>query len=545
MSSRKRGRRRGCLLIVGTVNKGIRRNRPLQRSALFTTAALAVVVLCLVAAHLSVLRTPYFWDEIYFASEARDFFLTGKVIPTSVAVESHPPLVSLWIVGWWKVFGFSIVAAHTAMLTASVVTLGAVYRLARLCTTGKVAIVATALTALYPVFFSHSTMVQLDMPAACLALWGLVAYLRARSWASGLLFGLAALAKETAIVAPLAILMLECILDLRNRERSDGARGWPAWRTRFPLLMPLPALFCWYAWLYHATGTPFGDAGYMQFNLYATLHPVRIVLALARHLWHLLGYLNLFVLTGPAVVICAFWPSRLVHEARGHIRYMWQVFAAVITGHLIVLSIVGGAELARYLLPVYPLVILASLAAIARRVRWWPVMAVLTAAAFIVGLFAYPRWYGFAREDNLAYLDYVALHRDAAGFVANEGGIKVLTTWPGSLEVTEPWLGYIGRPVELSEVESFTKEELIPAKQNFSGDILLFPAIYVPPHPFLEASWWLKSKRDYFSYDELPLQEVARLMNARVISLEKRRGDWVAVLRVAGAGGMKEHSASH
>lgn len=54
-------------------------------------ASLMALILCVVVAHLSLLRIPYYWDEVYFASAARDLFQSGSLIPTSVPVESHPP----------------------------------------------------------------------------------------------------------------------------------------------------------------------------------------------------------------------------------------------------------------------------------------------------------------------------------------------------------------------------------------------------------------------------------------------------------------------
>jgi len=68
-----------------------------SRAGFFGWPSLLVLLLCAIAAHLNLLRVPYFWDETYFAPAARDLFLTGKLVPVSVPVESHPPLVYLWI----------------------------------------------------------------------------------------------------------------------------------------------------------------------------------------------------------------------------------------------------------------------------------------------------------------------------------------------------------------------------------------------------------------------------------------------------------------
>ena len=184
--------------------------------------ALIAVILCMIVAHLSFLRVPYFWDETYFARVAHDFFLMGTLTPTSVPPESHPPLVYMWIAACWKVFGFSISVARISMLAVAALTLIAVYQLARLVTTGATPIVVTALTGIYSVFFTESTLVQLDMTAAGLTLFGLVAHLRRRHWTSGILFSFAVLAKETAIVTPFVIAVLELVLAFRASQNKIG-----------------------------------------------------------------------------------------------------------------------------------------------------------------------------------------------------------------------------------------------------------------------------------------------------------------------------------
>jgi 4-amino-4-deoxy-L-arabinose transferase-like glycosyltransferase len=497
--------------------------------------SLIALLLCMIAAHLSFLRVPYFWDETYFAPAARDFFSSGSLIPTSVGVESHPPLVYIWIAMWWKLFGFTIPVARIAMLAISALTLAAVYWLARLLITGAGPIVVTALTAVYSVFFVESTLVQLDMAAAGLTLWGLVAHLRGRRWETGVLFSLAVLAKETAIVAPLAVLVLEITISLLDHKHRIGAVIQSAWRKAVPLLLPFLVLLCWFAWLYHKTGTAFGNPAYVRDNVHGALHPTRIILACLQHLWHLLGYLNLFVLTGLAVLICAARPRLLAHSTSGQTVQAWQTLAAVTVGYVLMLSVVGGVTLARYLLPIYPIVVLASVAAIRSRVKWWPAVAGLTAIAFVAGLFPYTNRFLFRRDDNLAYLDYVALHQTTFEFIAKDHKSKVMSVWPGSRELSETWLGYTKQPLEVLEIDSFTPQELITAKQSQPEYILMFPRrVCNVENPLMRAHWW---HSDFFrGLREITPDEVAGLMHARVIYQAQRHCDWVAVLKVEGAG---------
>lgn len=503
-------------------------------------ASLTVLILCMVAVHFSLLRVPYSGDECYFVAAARDLFLSGKIIPFSVPAESHPPLVYAWLSGWWTIFGFSIPVTRIAMLTIAALTLAATYRLASLFAKDAVAFAVTGLVALYPVFFSHSTMVQLDMLAAGLTLWALVFYLRGRIMVSGLLFSLAVLAKDTAIVAPLALMALYVALACYTRKNSGRVANRTAWRKQLPLLLPVLILSCWFIYLHMVTGTLFGDPEYVRDNLSSTLHLTRVGLVSVRNIWHLLGYMNLFVLTGSAAVICAMCSRRVTDRSREQDSCSWLVLASVIVAYLLMLAIVGEALLARYLLPVYPLVVLISLAAIERRVKWWPAVAGLTAAALIIGLFPYAR-HGFSREDNLAYLDYVELRQQAAAVLANDYKIqaKVITVWDSSQELAQPWLGYSNQPMAISDTD-FTRQDLTKARQDMIRAGLDLPKYIVmsppqackPPHPFFSGHWWLGS---YFDREQLTPDEVSQMMSARIIFFAQRRCDWIAVLKAAGA----------
>jgi 4-amino-4-deoxy-L-arabinose transferase-like glycosyltransferase len=511
-----------------------RRTNLQWRPEFYGPLSLIAVILCTIAAHMTLLRVPYFWDETYFAPAARDLFLTGKLVPFSVPVESHPPLVYAWVAIWWKLFGFSIPVARLAMLAVSALTLAAVYRLARLLSTVTVAIVVTVLTAVYPVFFAESTLVQLDMAAAALTLWGLIACLQGRRWETGVFFSLAVLAKETAIVAPCAVLAADFILALLERKQSLGAAFRSVLRAALPLLLPFLVLVCWFAWLYHVSGTVFGDPYYVRYNLNGAARPVRIFLSCVQHLWHLLAYLNLFVLTGLAAIICAARQRLVALGAQGENARGWLVLAFLTAGYVLMLSVVGGVTLARYLLPVYPFVILACVAAIRSRVKWWPAVAGLVTLAFVAGLFPYTNRFLFRRDDNLAYLDYVALHQAAIDSFANgKKKWKAASVWPGSDELSIPWLGYTKQPLDVMEIDSFTREDLLAAGRKQPQYILIFPrGACKAENPFLRAH---DSQGDYFrGTKELTPDEVAGLMNARVTYRAQRHCDWVAVLKLEG-----------
>ena len=110
-----------------------------------------------------------------------------------------------WLALWWKAVGYAPLVTRTAMLVLAAFSLLGVFRLAEVVANRQVAIAATLCTALYPVFFAQSSLAHVDMAAAGFIFWGLSGYLEERWVATAIWFGLASLAKETAILAPLAL----------------------------------------------------------------------------------------------------------------------------------------------------------------------------------------------------------------------------------------------------------------------------------------------------------------------------------------------------
>src|SRR5947209_8024974 len=181
-----------------------------MRSNPHPTVVFVVIFVGIFLIHAPLLQLPYFWDEAgYYVPGARDLLLTGSLIPHTTVSNAHPPLVLAWIALWWKCFRFAPLVARSAMLLVAAFSLCGVFRLAERVANVGVAIASTSAVALYPVFFSQSSMVHVDLAAAGLTFWGLLAFFENRRAATAIWFSLAALAKETAILAPLALVAWE------------------------------------------------------------------------------------------------------------------------------------------------------------------------------------------------------------------------------------------------------------------------------------------------------------------------------------------------
>ena len=295
------------------------------------TVVFLVIFAAIFLLHLPLLRLPYFWDEAgYYIPAARDLLLTGSLIPHSTPSNAHPPLVMAYLAAWWKIAGFSPFVTRSAMLLVAAFSLLGVFRVGRRVANLQVAVAATAATALYPVFFAQSTMAHVDLAAAGLTLWGLESYLAKRWGAASVWFALAVLAKETAVLAPLALLAWEVVTRLpfqplkrlfdaaamaslkrcpdTNSSADARASANPSSDTELSesrhchaggfhgsssrglapfasLLAPVVVLALWYAYHYSRTGYVFGNPEFFRYNVQATMSGVRILLAFLMRVW--------------------------------------------------------------------------------------------------------------------------------------------------------------------------------------------------------------------------------------------------------------------
>ena len=552
----------------------------------------AVIFVGIFLLHFPLLQLPYFWDEAgYYVPAARDILLRGSFIPITTPSNAHPPLVMAWVALWWKVFGYAPAVTHSAMLVISAFSLLGVFHLARRVANKEVAIASTVCTALYPVFFAQSSLLHVDLAAAGLTIWGLCAYFEDSPMMMALWFSLAALTKETAILAPLSLLGWEVLQVVSLKPGAPFlARSWREkwgfsptpfqWRRLVSLLIPAIPLALWYAYHYHRTGYVLGNPEFFRYNVAATMTPLRVALALLMRLWQSFGYLHLWLLTAAMLLAMLLKPvsdeappqTRMPHVspplrdvgttaaepasdrvgADAFVRPVEQsstpltrqrvptpiqlVFLVIVAAYIVPLSIIGGAVLARYMLTVVPLVVIVAVSTLRRRLRHWYFAIAAMGLAFVAGWFWNPP-YGFSPEDNLAYRDFIVLHESAERFLeARYPMARVLTAWPASGELTSPWLGYITRPMKVMQIENFSLDEVLSAAEvrDKYEVALVFSTKYDPPHPMLQ-HWqgWQAIKRRYFDYHvDLPPAAVAQILGGKVVYSEEKQGQWVAVIEM-------------
>ncbi len=515
-----------------------------MRSRAHPALVFVVIFVSILVLHWPLLHLPYFWDEAgYYVPAARDLLLTGSLIPHTTVSNAHPPLVLAWIALWWRVAGYAPLVTRSAMLVVAAFSLLGIFRLAERVANTPVAIASTLCTGLYPVFFSQSSLAQVDLAAAGLTFWGLTSYLEGRTARTAIWFSLAALAKETAILAPIALAGWEIVgLVARKQVWSRGLWRKPdpsksVLERIGPLLIPVLPLAVWYAYHFTKTGYVFGNPEFFRYNVAATLSPVRFVLALFLRTWQAVGYLHLWLLTLAMLAAMSLPPRQENGVERPRISIPVQIiFFAIITAYVVAMSLIGGAVLARYMLTAVPLVIILAVSTLWRRMRQWLLIVAGIAAAFVLAWFWNPP-YGFSPEDNLAYRDYVVLHEGAERFLeARYPMARVLTAWPASDELSRSWLGYTTRPMQVVRIEDFSFEQILSAadfRSHFEV-ALVFSTKYDPGlFPFDRWPAWIHLKQRFFGFhQDLPPVAAARILGGHIVFLEERKGQWIALIEI-------------
>ena len=497
-----------------------------------------VIFVALYASHFTLLRLPYYWDEAgYYIPAAWDFFRTGSLIPITTLTNAHPPLPSIYLALWWKASGFVPEVTREAVLMVAALGLLAVWQLAmRLVGVPLVAFWTVVLTGLYPIWFAQSSLAHADIFAAACSLWGLVYVLPdedRKPWVAALWFSAAALSKETSIAIPLTLAAINVAEMFRSlppaRKRLLTETAWLA-----SCIVPLAA---WYGWHFFKTGFLFGNPEFLRYNAQATMDPLRILAAFGHRLLHLTAHMNMFV---PVMMTCAASLLDPRPDAEGLERaslsrnVLGRIFVLLLA-NAAVFSVLGGALLTRYLLPMYPLVLLVAVTTFYRRAPYWQGLAVFSAAAFVLGLFVNPP-YGFAPEDNLAYAHVVRMQ--VAGIYQLEHrypSAPVLSAWPMTDELRRPELGYVKEPWDVEAIDDFSPAQIARAQaepEKYSA-ALVFSTKYDPPSSLwsLGPASEALDERFFGLHHDMSPETIARQLGGTMVWKRDDDGMWVALIR--------------
>jgi len=483
-------------------------------TSLFFFVVFAGIILAL---HLPYLRLPYFWDEMgQFVPAAMDIVRDGAWIPHSVTPNVHPPGVMAYVALVWSVAGRSILATRVAMLVIAALGLLFVFQLGvELCRSlpPVPALLAPVLLLFSPLFYTQSMLAQLDMPAMVLTALALILFLRRRYAAAACVCTLLVLVKETGIVAAGLFLLWLLIRERRLRQACY-------------FLAPFLALGAWLFLLKRATGHWLGNQEFATYNLVYSLEPARAGSALVRRFYYL--FVAEFRWIGTLLIAFAWRKSRLFATPQ------WALVALFAAAHVVFMSLFGGATLDRYLLPVLPLFYIAAVAAWSVCPQPWRAATVfLWLAGLVAGLFWNfpPSPFVYSLEDDLAMVDFVRVQQDAASFLEMRlPQNRVISVWPFTEELSDPFFGYVRRPLPTVEIPDFHLAH-VQAIDPGTIDVLV---VYARPwdRPWTVLQWppLMAIQRQYYDYEpEISGMEIHERLGLVRAARWQRHSQWIEV----------------
>jgi hypothetical protein len=317
------------------------------------------------------------------------------------------------------------------------------------------------------------------------------------------------LVKETSIVTPF-LFGLWLLAEKRYRQSIY-------------FFLPAFALACWLALLRHQTGHLFGSAEFTQYNLRYMLHPARILVALAKRVYHLfwenLGWI------GTAGIVYG------VIRRRVFAGRTWTILWILVALHIVLVSVLGGAMLERYLLPVAPIVCIGMVAGWSTMPSPWriagPVALIIAAAA---GNFWNPP-YSFPLENNLAFTDFVRLQQVAANYIERRYPAKsVATAWPLSEVLAHPEFGYVKAPQRVRGMVDFDAASMAGLNRVGVDVFVLYSRQWNPPGNLLRNPSIVRMWRQIFSFEPpVSSSDVDRKLGLKLVASWQRRGQWIEV----------------
>jgi hypothetical protein len=83
----------------------------------------------------------------------------------------------------------------------------------------------------------------------------------------------------------------------------------------------------------------------------------------------------------------------------------------------------------------------------------------------------------------------------------------------------------------VNPIHDYTAESLAAVAQTDFSVLLAFSTKYEPEHPLIQSHWWLEISKKYFDYHhDLQPEEIANLVQGRLVWQERRHGQWAGII---------------
>jgi hypothetical protein len=233
------------------------------------------------------------------------------------------------------------------------------------------------------------------------------------------------------------------------------------------------ALGAWLILLHHATGYWTGDPGFAHYNIEYALHPVRLALSIVRRIFYL--FFAEMRVAGTVLLLFTAWKVKAFRSEA------WTVTLAVSGLSFLLVTVLGGAELERYLLPVLPVFYIAVAVALTT-VR--KAVAIPLTVALFAGLIACIFWnppYPFPYENNYAMVDFVELQQAAGQYADSQlKGKTIASAWPFTAALRNPDFGFVTSPKKVVETNDFHLDSIRAAQPARFDALITYTRTWQP-----------------------------------------------------------------
>jgi hypothetical protein len=353
-------------------------------------------------------------------------------------------------------------------------------------------------------------LAQLDMPAMVFTLLCLLLFIRKQyAFAAAAAIALVSV-KETGIVVPAVFAAL--LLYRRDAKRASY------------FIPPFVLLSVWLVFLHRKTGYWLGDPGFAHYNVSYALHPVRILMSLSRRLYYV--FLAEFRWVGSLMIVLMLFRDKPTFFRRPE----WVVTIAVSVCCLVLVSVLGGAELERYLLPVLPVFYIGVSLALSGRRRS---VGISATALLALGLAANLFWnppYPFPFENNLAMVDFVRLQQAAAEFAETSlRNKRIATAWPYTQALRRPEYGFVDHKLKTVETGDFSFHSILALPPQSFDALITYTRTWAPEPSVISIPLVQQFLERYYGWQREITPDQCSRLNLEAVAAWKSRGQQITV----------------
>jgi hypothetical protein len=418
----------------------------------------------LIGLWFQTIAIPYWWDSAGLIITGAQKLIETNSWPFFVGLEgayAHPTLFITIVALSWKIFGHTLLTSHFINLIFAAVAVLYTYKLARdLIKDSKPAKLVGASSAilllLTPVFYAQLGIIYLEIPVCAMALMTIYYFFKKSFIKYFLAASIMLLIKEVSVVVILAILITIFLKFINSKEKN----------LKFFLKesvlysLPLSALLAWFIYHKNSAGFWYIPPGIQRaFDMDMAL----------KNLWLVVKFLIIeqwrFVFT----MLILYFAQDVYFKKE--MRKEVEIYKILPFAFVIVLSVLlfGFSDfLPRYvifILPFYYLLSLYFLTLLLKKLKFENFAVVILAFTIGLSFFFYSNWdlhrqinswYFPPLEDNLEYLDVIALTKQTSNYIAmNFPDKQVYTTFPNNLALSHTYQGYITNPISVKECRDY------------------------------------------------------------------------------------------